>query len=402
VDGLRQADPRVVGRRLADARKARGITQDQAAKHLGCSRPTVIAVEKGTRAAKPREIVELAGLYGRTVHELVRAGVPVPDFAPHLRAAAGRMKGHGAGLERAIAGLQRFADDYRRLEEIMGAALVPNYPVEIDLRATRVDVRVLAEDIAGQERLRLGLGDQPVCDLRRALESDVGLRVLYGDMPSPVAGMYAYVAEVGCCVMVNRRHPPERGRASLAHEYAHVFADRYRPGIDSLRAAGRKPAGERFAEAFAVSFLMPAASVRRGFDATVRSTGDFRVADLCRLSRRFFVSFEAMSRRLEDLGLIPAGTFRDLKESGFKVRRASAALGLAPEAAETEIYPERYRHLAVQAYLQGRLSEGQLARLLGGDRIAAREEVARCLSGTVVGPDGEVRTVQLDSVRSIL
>ena len=56
---LDHLDPTVMGQRLADARKARGVTQDDAAKRIGCSRPTLIAIEKGTRAAKPDEIVAL-------------------------------------------------------------------------------------------------------------------------------------------------------------------------------------------------------------------------------------------------------------------------------------------------------------------------------------------------------
>ena len=47
-------DPRIFGQRLAEARKARGITQEAAAAHLGCSRPTYIAIEKGERPPSPK------------------------------------------------------------------------------------------------------------------------------------------------------------------------------------------------------------------------------------------------------------------------------------------------------------------------------------------------------------
>ena len=83
---LDHLDPKVLGQRLTDARKARDVTQEAAAKHLGCSRPTLIAVEKGLRSPKPEEIVALASLYGRKVHELVRPGEPLADLQPHLRA----------------------------------------------------------------------------------------------------------------------------------------------------------------------------------------------------------------------------------------------------------------------------------------------------------------------------
>ena len=84
--------------------------------------------------------------------------------------------------------------------------------------------------------------------------------------------MYAYTADLGCCILVNRKHPPERRRVSMLHEYGHLIVDRYKPGIDYLTMSGRKPANERFAESFALSFLMPASSVRQRFHDIVTTT----------------------------------------------------------------------------------------------------------------------------------
>ena len=167
--------------------------------------------------------------------------------------------------------------------------------------------------------------------LRSTLEWDVGLRIFYTrDLPSSIAGMYAYSAELGACILINRNHPPERRRVSMLHEYGHFLlsTDRYKPGIDYLTMPGRKPANERFAEAFALSFLMPATSVRQKFHDIVATTGDFQVADLCRMKHFYFVSLEAMTLRVEQLGLIPKGTWESLKESGFAPRKAEAMLGL--------------------------------------------------------------------------
>ena len=74
------ASPRTVGLRLLEARKARGVTQEVAAEHLGMSRPTFIAMEKGERAAKPEELVKLAAFYGRPVSYFLRTLEPVSDF----------------------------------------------------------------------------------------------------------------------------------------------------------------------------------------------------------------------------------------------------------------------------------------------------------------------------------
>jgi DNA-binding XRE family transcriptional regulator len=50
-----------VGRRIAEARKARGKTQDEVADFLEMSRPTYIAIEKGDRSAKSDEMIKGSG-----------------------------------------------------------------------------------------------------------------------------------------------------------------------------------------------------------------------------------------------------------------------------------------------------------------------------------------------------
>ena len=394
---LDQIDPKVLGRRLTEARKARGLTQEDAAKHLECSRPTFIAIEKGTRTPQPEEIVSLASLYGCSLHELVRPGEPLADLQPHLRAIAVEMKTDDAETFQAIAALQRFAEDYQRLERILSLPLRLNYPQEVRL-GTHVDVVNLAEDEAIKERQRLGLGDLPVIELRRLLETEVGLRIVYDELPSRIAGMFAYSAEFGGVVVVNRKHPPERRRATMVHEYGHLIVDRFKPGIDYLNFPGRKPANERFAESFSMAFLMPTTSVRRQFNQIVNERGDFQIADLCRLSHFYFVSVEAMTIRLEGLGLIPKGVRDYLKESRFEVRRAGELLALKKHPVRNERFPDRYIFLAVQAFDRGEISEGELAAYLRCDRVTARETVEKYLTTSDdVSEDGNVQVRQFES-----
>ena len=122
------------------------------------------------------------------------------DFQPHLRAVVDKMKSGDqsqAALNAAIDQFQALAEDYRELERIMNAPLRSSYPSEVLLNL-RIDPAEQAEVVANQERNRLGLGDQPVMNLRSTLEWDVGLRIFYTkNLPSNIAGMYAYSAELG-------------------------------------------------------------------------------------------------------------------------------------------------------------------------------------------------------------
>jgi Zn-dependent peptidase ImmA (M78 family)/DNA-binding XRE family transcriptional regulator len=392
-----------LGQRIAEARKARGKTQEAVADFLECSRPTYIAIEKGDRTAKSDEIIKLASFLGRKVHELVRPTEPVVDLQPHLRAVAEKMKGVDAEtLNVVIDELQRFAEDYRDLEALMDAKLRFNYPPEVTLNP-RIDAAELAESVAFQERQRLGLGDQPVIYLRNTLEWDVGLRIFYWGLPSPIAGMYAYTAELGCCILVNHKHPPERRRVSMLHEFGHLIVDRYKPGIDYLTMSGRKPANERFAESFALSFLMPASSVRQRFHDIVTMTGDFKGADLGRMSHFYYVSVEAMALRLEQLGLIQRGSWQFLKESKFSPREAAELLSLQSQPINDEPFPERYKYLAVAAYERGDIGDTDLAHYLRCDIVRAREIASVTLSSPEMDDvTGEQSTWRLDFAKSLL
>jgi Zn-dependent peptidase ImmA (M78 family)/DNA-binding XRE family transcriptional regulator len=390
-----------LGERLVQARKAAGKTQEDAAQHLGLSRPTFIAIEKGNRAASAEELIRLAALYGRTVHELLRPGMPIA-LEPHLRGVVDPTRREAADVYGAIRELEQYAEDYRELENLLNAPLPANYPPEVRL-PIRGNLYEFAEDVAARERARLQLGDQPILNLRRILESEVGVRIFYGALPTPIAGMYAFVPELGYCILINRRHPPERRRASIGHEYGHFLVDRHKPGIDYLNEEGRKPANERFVEAFSMAFLVPKGGLRRQFNEILSSTGDFQVGDLVRLASFYFVSVQAMALRLEGLGLIGKGWWNFLTERGFKPNAAKQDLELpAPPTEGEDPYPERYKFLAVHAFQRSLISEGQLAKFLRTDRVSAREIVAECQTRLETQADGNPAFVRLPFEKSLL
>jgi Zn-dependent peptidase ImmA (M78 family) len=188
----------------------------------------------------------------------------------------------------------------------------------------------------------------------------------------------------------------------MLQEYSHLIVDRYKPGIDYLTDAGRKSAKERFAEGFALGFLMPSSSVQQRFNAIVASTGDFQVADLCRLSDFYFVSVEAMCLRLEQLALAPRGTWQSLKESGLPPDPGASTVDLHSDRESSAPYPERYKYLAVHAFEQGKIGQGRLARFLRCDPVTAREVVAECLTSLHVERNGEQRALKLEFPKSLL
>lgn len=394
-------DPSALAERLAEARRAAKVTQESAADYLGMSRPTFIAIEKGTRRPRPEELVKLAELYKVSLNMLLRNEKRPRSLQPHLRAQLESATNGQEEIEAAVARLLAFIDDYQYLESLVGAKPVVHFPPPA--RIPPGPIERFAEYCAQQERARLNLGaHQPIYTLRKVLEES-GLQVFSDKLHSNLAGLYLFVPEFGYCILVNAAHPSVRRRWTIAHEYGHFLNDRDRPGIDFLRHAQRKSESERFADTFASNFLMPEAGVQRRFYEEVDRTGDFNVGDLCRMAEFYGVSLNAMALRLEALSLIPRGSWDSIQETRVAVSALKREAGIEPAADKdsVELYPTRYRMLAVQAYKDEKLSEGQLARLLRCSRIEAREIVEQ-LSETTDDADGTSSRVPLELTHSLL
>ena len=371
--------------RLRSARKSSQLTQQEVADHLGLSRTTVVAIENGVRALRDQELLDLAGLYGRSVNELLRPTPIDENFVVQFRTSPAKTV-EEQEVEHFVSFLQELADDYVELERLSGAPLSQRYPPEISIRG--VEPTEAAENLAANERNRLGLGDGPVLGLRELLEFDAGLRIFALDLPAQIAGLFVNSSVHGACIAMNANHYFERQRWSLAHEYAHFLAHRSQSEVTILDSYQRVPAFERFADAFAECFLMPASGVKRRFQEIRqgRAAGT-TPADLLQLAALFQVSFEAMVRRLENLRLVRPHTRDKLFNSGFRINEARELLGLDLQVPDSELLPFRFRCLAIEAWSGDMLSEGQLARMLRVDRTSARKIAANFDQSVVIRPD---------------
>lgn len=405
-------DPGILGARLQEARKARGLTQQDVAEHMGLARTTLVAIEKGERRLTPSELIRVAAYYGRQVSEFVGYQSVIEGFVPQFR--AGLSKGRAvkdsalvsaekqekndkaeAELEQVAFELQHLAEDYVELERICEAPLAKSYPPPYNIAG--VSPEQAAEEVAIAERNRLGLGDGPLSNLRERLESDVGLRIFYFKMPSKVAGVFAYNDKLGGCIGINSEHPRDRRNWSLAHEYGHFLTSRYQVEITFLSGTKRNSSNERFADTFAECFSMPAAGLNRRFTEIHRSREKgISLADLIALADLYQVSVQALILRLESLRRLPSGTWDKLERDGFKVRQAQRILGIEANPPIKDGLPLRYKTLAVLAYDKGELSEGQLMRYLRTGRVQARLIVEEINQRMVTEKEGVFSDLELD------
>ena len=367
-------DLRDLGKRLQLARKRQGLTQADAARIIGVARTTVTAVEKGDRRIKASELMKLAEAYGREVSDFVTDRPIIDRPVVQFRSAFSRTVEDEKLIAPFVIELTDLCSDYLELERITGKSLVRNYPslYQYDHYSGRSEQA--AEGIAIAERNRLGLGDAPLPILRDFLEKHVGLRIFYLPLkPSQsFSEIYFFDSRAGGCIAINSSHPVGRRRWSLAHAYAHFLVHRSKPNLGIIDQYQRKPESERFADNFATYFLLPTYGVTQRFNAMHRANGRITPADLVQLAHYYGASFQALVLRLENMRLLPSGIWDKLNSRGFRVKDAQERLGLAKFPDSDEMLPARYQQLAIEAFEDAEISEGQLARFLREDRLTAR------------------------------
>lgn len=363
---LETIDAKALGERLRSARSKAGLTQEDAAAALGLARTTLVAIEKGHRRIRPEELRETAKLYKTAVSSLLRPEAVQIDVVPRFRAMPGAKPDAAAEAGALLADL---AAAEAELERLVGRPLHPNYPPERPIGPG--DVIEQARDAAAELRHRLGLGLAPVLDPIGLLELELGMRVFVRPFDSAVSGVFLFDDQVGACVLLNRKHPPERRLQTALHEVGHFVSARREPDVVDLDRAPQTRE-ERFAKAFGLELSMPASLVRGRFQDMRREAGLFSPRHLILLARYFHVSPEAMCRRLEDLGLVRQGMWDSLKERGFSTEHVREVIGESDAEKRDAVATPRLWLLATEAYRRDLLSEGQLARMLRMDRLEVR------------------------------
>lgn len=230
-------------------------------------------------------------------------------------------------------------------------------------------------------RQRLGLGLSPISDIVSLLELDLGVRVFVRPLASgAISGLFVYDDDLGACILLNQNHPRERRALTAAHELAHLLTARRRPDVLDLDQATQSRE-ERFATHFAAALMMPASLVRRRVQDLQRETGRFSPRHLILLAHYLNVSEEALCRRLEELRLVPGGTWDSLKERRFNGDLVRQVLGDEPRGVDA-VMPPRLWLLAAEAHRRDLLTEDQLARMLRMDLVEVRAML------DAIAPDG--------------
>lgn len=406
--------PQEMGRRLRAARESCGMTQEDVARRLGVSRPTVAQMELGNRASTSIELDKLAYLFGRDIREFVADSFEEEDALAVLFRAEPEIANHEdvADSLRACIALGR---EVTNLEGLLGIDrdLAGAVTYEVVAPRSRWDAIQQGERAAEQERRRVGLGWAPAPPLPELLETQ-GVRTGIVDLPEEISGITISNQSAGLFIVANRQHAPARRRFSFAHEYAHVLFDRRMKGIVT-RSSDRDELVEVRANAFAAAFLMPPEGIRQFVNAlgkgqpsraiaqvfdeagAVQAEGraapgsqDIQLYDVVHLAHYFGVSRLAALFRLRNLKLLTQAELDEMKsadEGGYGLELARLLnLPDVEEADSADGFRHRVLNMGLEAYRRELISRsklGELASLLSMDN----EEIQKLLRQAGL-PDG--------------
>lgn len=352
-----ESSPIIAGQ-LRLARESLALSLSEAAASLGIEPTDLGRWEEGSSKPSPEQLWDLAELYGRNLDYFLRQAAPLPQRVSFRLKRRNALDELPLPAREVIVQFDEFCRFATELEELLGKPRTHDLPTY----ATDVD----ADNLAHAERNRLGLNQRPVKRLRALVEGQ-GVHVFEMTIPNnEFSGLSWWHSQYGPCALINAGETPGRRTFTLAHEYAHLLR-RDEPSLCDLTV---DVGDERFASNFAAAFLMPRTDVVEQFHLKGPTAQALTAQRLGALASRYNVSLQALSVRLEELGLVARGTTDQLVEEW---EREGRYYGRPRGPRWRRRLGETYVSTALHAYREGRISLGKLARYLGLDVRKAQE-----------------------------
>jgi Zn-dependent peptidase ImmA (M78 family)/transcriptional regulator with XRE-family HTH domain len=364
-----------VGRRIADARRRAGMTQEQLGAALGgLDKTKVSKIESGRRRLDISEVALAAAALGISTRALL--GMPERTklaFAARLAADA-----PNDALRGAYRRARQLVEIDDTLTEVVGlAAGLPTAAAEALLAEGRVTgaravsskatAKRQGRELAEAARAGLDLGSDALGNLPDLIEAHFGVDVALSPLGTEADGLCVHADGVNL-ILASSDFPAGHVRFTLAHELAHhLFGDTREVIGEDEAAMFADNVVEWRANAFAAHFLMP----ERGIQALLRFRQDaapVSPSSVIALMIHFQVSLAALVYQLNELRLLEFDEGQALRAQGVnnlvRTYAEADAARVVLNSPERVRPPTRLHQVALNAFGEHRVGLAPIAGLL--------------------------------------
>lgn len=340
-----------IGARVASARAAAGLTQQDVADRLAIHRSAVARIEHGQRQLDALELAQLAEALGRSVAWFVAP--PPPLVASHRKTASDH---------RSVAALE---------DELESAARDVELLLEIgelssgDLPTIQVEDADGAIEAAAQARRTIDQAHGPLLGLSNVVEG-LGLMAFSLDLGAEVIdGAYVRVGDLGVAV-INGLADAGRRRFNVVHELGHhMLGDEYTTDVSLGQT---REVRERLINVFAIHFLAPAPGMHSRWEELTTNSDDR--AALIHIAAEYRLSWTAACSHACNVGLIDAD-----RRAILEHRRPTAVdyveLGVSfGEELAPPALPQGFARACLRAYRNHKLGAARTIELLRGTVVS--------------------------------
>ncbi len=332
--------------RLKKLREESGLTQEQLGEAVGLSSEYISLLEAGKRTPSIIALNRISKYFQKNISyfletredpfRLLLADEKLDELAKEI-----------------IRKFQSFCREYAELEHQTDrhCQLAPLYSGSLS-----------PQNMAEEERRRLGLGNEPIRDIFKLLEVN-GCHLLRIRFPesSRLAGIFVFLEEKNSAfALINSGLTLGQQVIAAAHLYGHYLRDRYdspildNPDVLVDEYVTLYSPREQFAQSFAMRFLIPPSKVRELVEKDIRSR-HVSYSQVLFLKRYFGVSTPAMLRTLRQMNYLSRSQFENYFKLDHEIEEKAIFGDVSVEESTSGpggpelVLPERYLLLKREA-----------------------------------------------------
>ncbi|AQT67223.1 Putative PBSX repressor [Anaerohalosphaera lusitana] len=346
-----------IAEKLKHLRISSGLTQKQVTDRTGIDDSRLSEYENGRSEPRLGILAKLADVYGVTLDSLFSA-----QIEPELRVLWRNEPQNKRDIQQEFL---TYCRQYHQLEMWTNSKVEKKLPYP-EISARRFHYQEVA-DLAAETRSLMGLGNRPGQTLFSILQEVYGVKIFHLDLEDAGIAACTVSEEFGPAIALNCNCPRWRRNHDIAHELFHILTwEHFGHSSEQLVLTDQE---EKYATCFAGNLLMPEETVKAAVNKATDDSGKVSFNRLEMIAREFDVTLESLIWRLHYVYNFDLDETKSwIERSKNLVQKRARDKGEKPE-----LFPERYKALAIGALLDGQISIGKFARFMQISRSAAKD-----------------------------